>query len=195
MQYPKFILFLLISICLTLFCNAQDSTASKNSKVDNFTLLTAGLSDMQERNARDVVAEKWKIKFLPVAGCMVPKELRDSIRKHNLIANKNIEAKYGKDWRDKFEKEVVIEFKKQQIVTQILDTVNFIQKKDKEMELEGNGLHYRMKPIGNSKTYSVSVNGWGEINGKNVWVTYYKMNVNYKKKTVTLISDTIDEEL
>lgn len=193
MSYLKFILFLFISICLTLFCNAQDSTASKNSKVDNFTLFTSGLPDMQQRNARDVVSKKWEIKFLPVAGCMVPKELRDSIRKHNLTVNKNIEEKYGTGWRDTFEKEVAIEFDKQQIVTNILDSVSFIQKKDQEMQLEGNGLHYYMKPIGNSKTYAVFVNGWDKINGEDVWVTYYKMKVNLKKRTAKLVSNTIKQ--
>lgn len=193
MSYLKFILFLFISICLTLFCNAQDSTASKNSKVDNFTLFTSGLPDMQQRNARDVVSKKWEIKFLLVAGCMVPKELRDSIRKHNLTVNKNIEEKYGTGWRDTFEKEVAIEFDKQQIVTNILDSVSFIQKKDQEMQLEGNGLHYYMKPIGNSKTYAVFVNGWDKINGEDVWVTYYKMKVNLKKRTAKLVSNTIKQ--
>ena len=189
----KIISFLIISNCLILFCNAQDSTASKNNKANNFTLLTSGLPDMQERNARDVVAEKWKIQFRPVAACMVPKELRDSIRKHNLIANQTIEKKYGKNWKEKFEKEVKIEFDKQQIVTNILDTISFIQKKDQAMQLEGNGLHYHMKPIGHSKNYAVSVNGWGEINGEDVWVTYYKMKVNYKKRTAELVSDTIEQ--
>jgi hypothetical protein len=195
MNYLNIIFFLIILNGTTLLCYAQDTTAAKNNKTENFTLLTAGLSDMQERNAKDVVAERWSIKFKSVAGCMVTKELRDSMYRNNIIVTKNIEDKYGKSWRNKFEKEVKIEFEKQKIVTQILDTVSFIQKKDKEMNLEGNGLHYRMKPIGNTKEYTVSVNGWGEINGKDVWVSYYKMTVNYKKKTAKLISNSIEQAL
>ena len=49
-----------------------------------------------------------------------------------------------------------------------------------------------MTPIKNSPTdYDVSVEGWSTINNKDVWVSYYRMRVNYKTRKYKLIEDKI----
>jgi hypothetical protein len=188
------ILFL-FTVLTTLFqsCDEKNKSKTQKSKEKNYTLLTYGMPDFDRQNSRNVIAEKWGIKFFGVAGCMVTEKLLDSVKTVNKIVNKNIEDKFGKNWEDKFEKEVDAEFENEKKITAILDKVDFIKKKDDQMTLEGNGLHYYMKPIENSKTYNVSVEGWGTIDNKDAWVSYYRMTVNYETKKFVLIDDKIEK--
>jgi hypothetical protein len=190
MQKDIQIYFSALLMIIFISCNEKTKKDVKENKTD-FTLLTYGLPNMERQNSNYIIAKKWGITFYPVAGCVVTEELQDSVNTINTIVNKNIENKYGKKWREKFEREVDAEFEKEKIVSEIIDNVSYIKKKDKEMELEGNGLHYSMAPKENADEYKVSVQGWGKINKKDEWVTYYKMNVNYKTKEVKLISDKI----
>lgn len=156
-------------------------------------MLTYGLPDFERINSKNVIAKKWGIRFYPVAGCVVTEELEDSVKTYNDPIYKLIEKKYGTNWFEKFEKEVEEEFEKEKIVTNILDKVDFIKKKDDEMSLEGNGLHYYMTPVKKSTDYNVSVEGWGLVDNKYVWLSYYRMIVNYKSKKVSLIDDKIEK--
>ena len=190
MKNIKIFLFTLL-IFILVSCNQKTKQGPTKEDKANFTLLTYGLPDMERQNSRYVIANKWGIKFYPVAGCIVTAKLQDSVRKCNTIVNKNIEKKYGKNWSEKFEKEVDIEFEKEKLVSEILDNVSYIKKKDQEMALEGNGLHYFMTPIEKTEEYNVSVQGWGKINKKDEWVTYYKIKVNYKTKEIDLVSSKV----
>ena len=184
---------LIISTILIQACNEQDKKAVKIKTENEYALLTYGLPNMERQNSRNVVAKKWGIKFKPVAGCVVTKSLTDSVRTVNQRVNKNIEDKYGRNWSDKFEKEIDEEFEKENIITTTLDKVDFIKKKNDQMDLEGNGLHYYMTPIENSTEYNVSVEGWGTVENKDTWVSYYRMTVNYKTKKYELIDDKIEK--
>lgn len=178
--------------------NDNDSVVAKpitqTIKEARDTILTYGLPDFERHNSREVIAEKWKINFKAVAGCLVSQELIDSVKKHNEIVDRKLEIKYGKNWEVKFYQEVDIEFKKEQIITKLLDRIDYIKKKDGELDKEGNGLHYLMTPIDNSDNYNVSVQGWGKWEGKYEWLKYFKLIVNYKSKKIKLISNKIEKE-
>jgi hypothetical protein len=188
---PSFFLLILLNNLL-LSCNVQNNNADKGKLENGYTFLTYGLPDMERQNSRNIISKKWGINFKSVAGCMVSEELVDSIKLVNEKVDRNIELKFGKDWNTKFEKEIGEEFEKEKIVTQILDKVDFIKKKDDQMHLEGNGLHYYMTPIENSTDYNVSVEGWGKIKDKDTWVSYYRMTVNYKTKNNKLLDDKME---
>ena len=50
-----------------------------------------------------------------------------------------------------------------------------------------------MTPIDKSTNYNVSVEGWGTIDKKDAWVSYFRMTVNYKTKKYKLLDDKIEK--
>ncbi|SHF98423.1 hypothetical protein [Chryseobacterium sp. OV279] len=185
---------LIVLTILIQSCNEQEKKVDALKTENDYTLLMYGLPDMERQNSRNIIAEKWAIKFKSVAGCVVSKELVDSVKTINDRVNKNIEKKYGKNWNAQFEKEIGEEYEKEKQITAILDKVDFIRKRDDQMDKEGNGLVYYMTPIENSTTdYKVSVEGWDTINDKDVWVSYYRMTANYKTKEYKLLEDKIEK--
>ncbi|MGC4233287.1 MAG: hypothetical protein QM594_09950 [Niabella sp.] len=179
-----FITLLQVTVCF------GQTKATKHT----FRLLTYGLPNFQKQNAENVISSKWGIEFYAVAGCDVSQELQDSVEQHNKIVEPLIEKKYGKNWEKKFYKEVDDEFEKEEKVITLVEKLHYIEKRQVEMEKEGNGLHYTITPIQNSTKYNVFVQGWGKWDGEDEWVTYYKLLVDYKTKSVKLISDKITRE-
>ena len=109
----KLILFLLIS-SITL---ANISCASKRN-LDNFTIISYGISainvdglDSKNGEVFSIVAKRWGINFKS-NGCVINNSLRRKIEKNNREALANIEMKFGKDWKDRFNAEVEEEMKK-----------------------------------------------------------------------------------
>jgi hypothetical protein len=188
------IIFFLWLIVLGILLQMNNCFAQTKTINQKLRLLVYGLPDFKRQNAENVTAQKWGIEFYSVAGCLVTKELVDSVEKHNNTVKPLIIKKYGKDWSDKFDKEVDVEFQTEKKVTALIDQLNYIKKRQAEMEKEGNGLHYIMTPVANSTKYNASIQGWGKWNGQDEWVTYYKLLVDYKAKSVKLLSDKIIKE-
>ena len=109
----KLLFFILISsITLT-----NISCASKRN-LDNFTIISYGISainvdglDSKNGDVLTNVAKRWGITFIS-NGCVINNSLRRKIEKDNKEAYKNIERKFGKDWKDRFNAEVEEEMKK-----------------------------------------------------------------------------------
>ena len=109
----KLILFLLISsITLT-----NISCASKRD-LDNFTIISYGFSainvdglDYKNGEVFSIVAKRWGINFKS-NGCVINNSLKRKIKKNNREALANIEMKFGKDWKNRFNAEVEEEMKK-----------------------------------------------------------------------------------
>jgi hypothetical protein len=179
---------------LPLFLSVTNCLGQTQSTKPILRLLTYGLPNFEKQNSKNVVSKKWGIEFYPVAGCIVTDELEDSVKEENGKVEPLIAKKYGKNWRDKFYKEVDIEFKIEEKVTTIIDKIEYIKKRQAAMEKEGNGLHYIMTPVANSTEYNVSVQGWGKWKGEDEWVTYYKLLVDYETQSLKLLSDKIIKE-
>lgn len=179
-------------------CN-QNSQTDKQKKIqfdtnNKLRLLTYGEPPNMERQiAENVIADKWGIEYFRVAGCVVTQELIDSVARHNKEVEAFIENKYGKSWQTTFDKEVEEELIKQRIASSLLDKENIIISKRNELEKEGNGLHYHFHPI-NKSEYKVSSTGWGQINGKDEYVSYFRYLVNIENKEVKLTSDSLMKE-
>ena len=109
----KFLFLILISsITLT-----NISCTTKNN-LDNFTIISYGISaisvdglDYKNGEIFSKIAKRWGITFKS-NGCVISNSLRRKINRNNKEAFANIERKYGKDWKQKFNEEVKKELEK-----------------------------------------------------------------------------------
>lgn len=108
----KHLFFILISsITLTnISC-----TAKRN--FENYTIISYGISaisvdGLYYKNGEifSKIAKRWGITFKS-NGCVINNSLKRKIDKNNREAFANIERKFGKDWKDRFNDEVEKEMK------------------------------------------------------------------------------------
>jgi hypothetical protein len=135
-------------------------------------------------NAIGIIAEKWGIEFVSVAGCIVNKDLMDSIKHVNEKSYKLIEAKYGKSWEDRFESEVEAEYNIETHIDSLIKEQAYIRNKNINNPFPGSP--FPMHPIDKDGVYIVTVStynrDWKEEK-------LYKLKVNYKKNLVDIIKD------
>ena len=89
----------------------------KKNNPNNFTLITSGYggiydgleADPAKGSASQVVAARWGIYFY-WRGCVYNSDTQWEDMKNNWEAENNIEDKFGDDWKEKFNKEVNIEY-------------------------------------------------------------------------------------
>ena len=89
----------------------------KKNNPNNFTLITFGYggiyngleADPAKGRASQIVAERWDIDFY-WRGCEYNSDTQWEDMKNNWEAENNIEEKFGDDWKEKFNKEVNIEY-------------------------------------------------------------------------------------
>ena len=108
------LLFLILISSITL---TNISCALKRD-LDNFTIISYGISaisvdglDYKNGKCFSIVAKRWGITFKS-NGCVISNSLRRKIDRNNNQAFANIERKFGKDWKDRFNAEVENEMKK-----------------------------------------------------------------------------------
>ena len=82
---------------------------------------------------------------------------------------------------------------KQKIAYSLLDKEKRITIKQTALLKEGNALQYHFKKLTNG-TYIVSVTGWGQIKGKDAYVSYFRYLVDIENKQVKLTSDRVIKE-
>jgi hypothetical protein len=189
----KMIRYLLIVFLLTIsqlqYGYGQKSSKHKTNNIDSFTILTFGMGIPQKfKDAESIIAKKWNIQFKSVAGCLPSAKLIDSVNKINKISNSNIENKYGKSWRNKFDEEVMSELKIIRSVAKIVDNLYLVRKKRKQIESRNGFLSYTTNPTHNPNEYFVSVDGLDVENGKDQWFSFYRLTVNTETKIAILRS-------
>lgn len=188
-----------ISLIVALSGCIQISQSDKHTAVPfeagkKLRLLTYGEPPQMEwQNAELVVADKWGIEYVGLAGCAVTRSFTDSVAEHNKEVEAMIERKFGASWKTTFTKEVQVELANQKVASDLLDSVQLIITKRTQLEKEGNGLHYHFKPISKNQ-YSVSASGWGQSDGKDAYVSYFRYFVDIERKKVTLTSDSVMKE-
>lgn len=170
----------------------QGKVVSKADSTERTVFYTYGLpNSVESETATSVVAAKWGFGYKSVAGCMVSEKLLDSVQKHNELVKQGLIIKYGKDWQERFNREVATELAAYKRVIALLDKQKQNIHKRTELEKEGNGLQYYISPTGKERLYQAKAVGWGKLNGKDAYVSYYKYVVDLNKATVKLVSDTI----
>ncbi|MDF3027759.1 MAG: hypothetical protein K0S23_2066 [Fluviicola sp.] len=93
----------LIALCFLL---THLSLLSQNDST-RFVIRTYGFQSWDDYDiAIDSVAKNWNLVYLPVSGCLVTDEFIDSIEQLNNKTYLKLEAQYGSDWKERFDKEV-----------------------------------------------------------------------------------------
>ena len=82
------------------------SSYGQKDQTPQFTIYTYGLRSWVQSNPQYTVAKKYGIVYKSVAGCIVSKELVDSVQKHNDEVYHQLEKKYGPGWKASFEKQI-----------------------------------------------------------------------------------------
>ncbi len=184
-----------IFLCGLLVFNAQAYTGKKRvptRAVDTF--LTDGILIPDRENAMHVVGKRWGITFYRVAGCSVDSVLQDSIDRYNSRSDSIVALRFGKGWDNAFYKGIEKEYETQRMVRSIIFNSDFVKLKVAELDKEGKGLHAYLEPANSPFAYKASLSGWRTINGKDEWVSYYRLEVNYITKEVRIINSAIIKE-
>lgn len=140
-------------------------------------------------NSKAVVANRWNIEFYPVAGCIIDSDLEDSVAKENAIVKKALTIKYGPNWRDKFDIEVDEEFKFQTTISDLLNQQQFLKDKQREIEKFEGSLAFEMYPAKKGSVYDIKVSGYEKLKNEYTYFTYYRLQINYKTKSVKIVDD------
>ena len=178
-----YILLFMLLTCHPFLSGAQEKK-KPISAYDDKTLLTYGLRNIIHVAAENTIAAKWDLQVIPVAGCIVTSEITDSVERHNNIVIQRMENQYGKDWKKEFDKSIEAEEDRRVILYQTVNNIRFIKRKIKKLKRADTRLSFYMQPIDQTNEYLVYAQA---MNAQKQWTTYYKMKVNYKSKTYTLL--------
>lgn len=189
-QYKHSYIFKVLLSALLMLPGLCGFAQEKPAK-DKFRLLVYGLPNFKRINAENIISKKWGIEFYPVAGCDVSKELEDSVEKYNKKVERKIKKKYGKNWSKQLDKEIDAEYAIQSALIPLLDSNTYVIQKSASLGTAPGVLQYYFTPIPNTSQYRVAIEGWGTWEGKEEWLSYYEMLVDYKTKSISLYSDKV----
>lgn len=120
---------------------------------------------------RTIVARRWHIEYLTVAGCVVTEGLIDSARVHNERSEAILAKRHGSDWRRRFDAEVESETLRQAAITRKLDSSAEIRSLRAKLKADYNTPWYRFDFDEQHKVYTVEVKAWSK-KAKD-YATYY----------------------
>ena len=180
-------------IGLLVFCSLVLQVNAQKESIDTteFRILTYGFPNGTDHNARMVIQRKWKIYSWAVAGCSVTEQLVDSVKQYNDSVYPLIVKKYGADWEERFEAEIVALNDFMYTIEKSVMALANVVEKNEELHKEGNGFHCYIKPSRDANTYTISIEGWAKIDGKYSWSRYYIYSYDDKTKSFTLVDDTL----
>ena len=187
-------LFALSCAIYMLSCQSAAQPTIKSGSPGKDTLLKVlvyGLQNVERQNAETVIARKYGFVFHAVAGCIVYEELVDSVKKENEKTYAVIETKYGKNFWERFEKEVDTEYRKQERVKRLLAKQPYLKSLEKQLQQSNNGIYYFLQPTGKSNEYDVTVYGWGAYQNEMMLVVFYELKANHQTGKVTVLSKTV----
>jgi len=95
----------LICFFLCILFTSCRKQALKDSK-GYYRILSYGYPDTAATEAKDAIADYWKIKYDAVAECMVDQKLVDSVNTMNEATYAALEQEYGKNWKVRYDKDI-----------------------------------------------------------------------------------------
>ena len=98
----RILIFLLF--CLFVACHVKQDkiqTSQASQKRNELKWLLTGLPD--DHTKENIIANLYGFQFEDVGGCVVSKEVRDSINLINKKKNDSLIKKFGKHWRRDFQ--------------------------------------------------------------------------------------------
>ena len=114
---------------------------------------------------RALVAKRWHIEYVTVAGCLVTEELVDSAHKHNARTEAILGRRHGTEWRKKFDAEVAAEATRQKAITSRLDSSAEIKALRTKLKNDYNTPWYQFSFDERSRMYVVDVKTWDKKTG------------------------------
>jgi len=173
-------LYFLFAIIIVLSCHEKEETMIH--KDGYYWFLTYGFPDFQREEFEKTVNKKWKIKTVRVAGCVVTQELMDSVRSENKKTNLALQKRYGKNWKDLYDKDIQDYTMKQVDIMDVLITNKVFRKELAKHKIEIDDLDKDAEELGRPEFYKVNINKIYPENG-----IAFTVNVDLKNRTVNLI--------
>jgi len=175
----------IFSILLLLFilfsCGKKDKKVNP-SKISGFVFLSYGLSDISNRHIVESVDEKWNIRRIAVAGCVVTEELIDSVRTENNKTELALEQQYGKDWKNRYEEDLRNFQQKEIDIMDILISSEAFRQQLGKCKLPIDEIVKTVRQRGNSEIYTVDI-----FDPQNQDKICFKAEVDIRKRTVKII--------
>ncbi|WP_326983780.1 hypothetical protein VUJ46_04360 [Chryseobacterium sp. MYb264] len=148
-----------------------------------YWIYTYGYPRMDFHEAADGISDKWKIKYHSVSGCMIDKKVMDSVDAENKKTYAAIERRYGKDWRQKYDKDIDDFMMKKVDVMDVLITNKLFRDELKKYYIEIYDVDKDVKELGDNLYKVVVYNQKLKAENKEC----FSVNVNTKDRTVNLI--------
>jgi hypothetical protein len=168
--------FILIS-CISL------AQPQNNHTEEKICFLTYGFPDIERVEVEQAIAAKWGFAFYTVGACTINQALIDSVARVNNAANKRMEARYGANWRSRYQQEVDAVFATPERAQELVNQQLYIWRKEQELKQYNDSLHYAWATTERKGVYKVIVSG----SVKNT--IFYKLLVDYPKYKVSLLTN------
>jgi len=170
---------LFASLIFLCHCNTYKTAATKNSPPDTLiTLIAWGLPDFANYDKEMRLAHKYGFTNQEM-GCTISDQEIDSFIRYNEIAERPIVAKYGKNWKVKYKREL-----RAIIATpeECCYLIHFTQEVFDKRKERSDSLFYHFEPTKHRGIYNVEVVGYQQ----KTWVSFFRYHLNYIEEKVTL---------
>jgi hypothetical protein len=136
-------------------------------KDTSLKIIVTGLTDLETITQLDSLAKKYAFKYYPL-GCVVTKQLMDSVEKENNITYKILEKRYGKNWRNNFNSQY---YTVSRVRLQADSLIN------KNFPHDNKYFHYVVMPNQQKNGYQIKVYSTDSLNGKSELIVHYKIAI------------------
>ncbi|MFC5872537.1 hypothetical protein ACFP3I_08085 [Chryseobacterium arachidis] len=168
-------------VILTFSCETKEETMIHEDGY--YRILGFGFSNMEREKLQAGIIDKWKIKHVDVAGCVVTEKLMDSIKTENQKTFAALEKRYGKDWRTKYENDLSHFAMNQVEVMDVLITNKLFRNELKKNDIEIDDVDKNVKELDEGLYKVVVYNQKLKAENKEC----FSVQVNTKERTVNLI--------
>ncbi len=170
---------------------SQDEPFVWSQKVP-LTYLSYGFpKDMRTQNVRSVLSKKWALTDKSVAGCLVSRQLKDSVDHHNRKVKDAMNARFGKNWEKQYKIDYQQELARQNKAIALLNKEPLIIKKRKQLTKEYTDIQIYLIPRSTPSVYDAYISCY-ENRGENPrYIQVYQYEVDVDKPTVKLLNDKV----
>lgn len=161
---------------------AQPLQKHNGKDEEKIAFLTYGLPDFDRAPIEQAVAGKWGFTFLTIADCLLDQAFMDSVSKVNAAADKKMIARYGSNWRSRYEQEVDMLYATPDRAQLLVNQQLYIWQKEQDLRQSNDSLSFAWTNTPKPGVYQVVVSG----SSKNT--IFYKLLVDYPKYKVSLLT-------
>ncbi|MGO4294895.1 hypothetical protein [Chitinophaga sp. RAB17] len=169
-------------LVIILLSAVSNNALAQSKQKEKIRLLTYGLPYFERIPFEEQVAAKWGIELYAIGGCVIEQQLMDSAKRVNEVAEKKIIGRYGKNWRERFNKEIDALFATPERAADLVNSQDYIRQQEQGLRASGDSLHYTWSTTRKKGVYHVLVSG----SVKNT--IFYKLLVDYPQSKVSILS-------